>query len=72
MGEFLKPGDPCPCCGMPIKTEGPDKLLVLNWLAWVMGMQKKRPPRSRGGWSRLIVPVLQVGLKRRINDGADD
>lgn len=46
MGEFLKPGDPCPCCGMPIKTEDPDKLLVLNWLAWVMGMQKKDRPEA--------------------------
>lgn len=46
MDEFLKPGDPCPCCGMPIKTEDPDKLLVLNWLAWVMGMQKKDRPVS--------------------------
>lgn len=33
MDKILKPGDPCPCCGMPIKTDDPDRLLALNWLA---------------------------------------
>ena len=37
MDKILKPGDPCPCCGMPIKTDDPDRLLALNWLAYVMG-----------------------------------
>lgn len=46
MEKLLKPGDPCPCCGMPIKTDDPDKLLVLNWLAWVMGKQKEDCPES--------------------------
>lgn len=22
---ILKPGDPCPCCGQPIKTSDPEK-----------------------------------------------
>lgn len=47
MDEFLKPGDPCPCCGMPIETDDPDKLLALNWLAWAMGTQKKDRPEAR-------------------------
>lgn len=46
MEQFLKPGDPCPCCGMPIKTDDPDKLLALNWLAWAMGKQKKDRPEA--------------------------
>lgn len=37
MDKILKTGDPCPCCGMPIKTDDPDRLLALNWLAYVMG-----------------------------------
>ena len=26
----LKTGDPCPCCGQPIKTTDPEKLRSLN------------------------------------------
>lgn len=51
MEKLLKPGDPCPCCGMPIKTNDPDKLLVLNWLAWVMG-RKAANRGSLGGDGR--------------------
>lgn len=46
MDKILKPGDPCPCCGMPIKTGDPDKLLALNWLAWVMGERKRDRPEA--------------------------
>lgn len=31
--KILKPGDPCPCCGNPIKTTDPDDLYVLSVLA---------------------------------------
>ena len=34
---ILKPGDPCPCCGQPIKTRDPEKLLLLNWIALLKG-----------------------------------
>ena len=27
---MLKPGDPCPCCGQPIKTKDPDILALLT------------------------------------------
>ena len=27
---LLKPGDPCPCCGQPIKTKDPDILAFLT------------------------------------------
>lgn len=32
--RVLKPGEPCPCCGVPIK-EGPtmEKLLLLSYIA---------------------------------------
>lgn len=29
--EFLKPGDPCPCCGKPIKLTDRHSLLILTW-----------------------------------------
>ena len=29
----LKPGDPCPICGQPIKREDPEALFVLSVLA---------------------------------------
>lgn len=33
--ELLKPGDPCPCCGQPIRVEDPELLLLLSWIAWL-------------------------------------
>lgn len=30
MTKLLKTGDPCPCCGEPIKTKDPDTLLLLS------------------------------------------
>ena len=27
---ILKTGDPCPCCGQPIKTKDPDMLALLT------------------------------------------
>lgn len=35
--EILKPGDPCPCCGQPIKTSDPEKMLLLSWIALLEG-----------------------------------
>lgn len=29
----LKKGDLCPCCGRPIKTDNPDVLRLLGWIA---------------------------------------
>ena len=45
---ILKPGDPFPCCGQPIKTSDPEKLLLLNWIAWVKG-EKSRPEAGAAG-----------------------
>lgn len=27
-----KKGDPCPCCGQPIKTDNPEALYLLSWI----------------------------------------
>lgn len=29
---MLKPGDPCPCCGQPIKTNDPEILSLLTYI----------------------------------------
>ena len=28
----MKTGEPCPCCGQPIKTNDPDLLYLLGWI----------------------------------------
>lgn len=28
----MKTGEPCPCCGQPIKTKDPDHLYLLGWI----------------------------------------
>lgn len=33
--EILKPGDPCPCCGQPIKTTDPEALLLLSYIVYL-------------------------------------
>ena len=39
--KILKPGDPCTCCGNPIKTTDPDDLYVLSVLAaWAEEREK--------------------------------
>lgn len=30
--QMLRTGDPCPCCGQPIKTRDPDLLQVLTFI----------------------------------------
>jgi len=31
--RILKPGDPCPCCGQPIKEElSMETMMLLSWL----------------------------------------
>lgn len=37
---LLKPGDPCPICGNPIKIEDPETLLFLSKLAELMMEEK--------------------------------
>jgi len=33
----LKPGDPCPCCGIPIKLTDPEALRMLAIIADLLG-----------------------------------
>lgn len=30
--QDLRTGDPCPCCGQPIKTRDPETLYLLTWI----------------------------------------
>ena len=34
--KMLKPGDPCPLCGQPIKTNKPEELELLSALQWFL------------------------------------
>lgn len=39
--KLLKPGDPCPCCGQPIKEGLPTGTMIfLSWLAEGMALRK--------------------------------
>lgn len=31
--KILETGDPCPCCGQPIKSKDPEILYLLSWIA---------------------------------------
>lgn len=31
--KMLKTGDPCPCCGQPIKSKDEEVLYLLSWIA---------------------------------------
>lgn len=52
---MLKPGDPCPCCGQPIKTKDPDMLALLtrirdsqcNVRVFMMYMEEKHHASGR-------------------------
>lgn len=43
---LLKPGDPCPCCGMPILTDDPKRLLLLSCLGRILDADRKSRPES--------------------------
>ena len=42
--QILQPGDPCPCCGQPIKTDDPEKLWLLTVIAMQMEERGAYPP----------------------------
>ncbi len=42
----LRPGGPCPCCGEPILTDDPDKLLLLSCLGRLLDTDRKNRPES--------------------------
>lgn len=52
MIEPLKPGDPCPCFGMPILTDDPKRLLLLIRLGRMLDADRKsRPEPGAAGQS---------------------
>ena len=38
--RVLRTGDPCPCCGMPIKLTDPDALRLLALAADLLGLPR--------------------------------
>ena len=38
----LKTGDPCPCCGRPIRYTDPDALRMLAMLADLLGLPEEK------------------------------
>jgi len=40
--RILKTGDPCPCCGMPIKLTDPEALRLLAMIADMLGLPEER------------------------------
>lgn len=45
--RILKPGDTCPCCGMPIQTADPDALFVLSIIAaWFVKSERRTEPHD--------------------------
>ena len=45
--KLLKPGDPCPCCGRPIKEGLPTGTMIfLSWLAEGMALRKAAVPNE--------------------------
>ena len=40
--KLLKPGDPCPCCGKPIKTRDPERLELINLYARAVAQHKAK------------------------------
>lgn len=51
--EILKTGDPCPCCGKPIKSDDQDVLLLLSW---IQHHQRLPSPAEVAGLYRMFHP----------------
>lgn len=59
MGKMIKTlqkGDPCPCCGMPIKTDDPDVLELLTEI-------------GNQGFTLVTRKMLERIRERRAEDG---
>lgn len=52
----LKTGDPCPCCGQPIKTKDEETLYLLSWIG-----HKNRLPSAEE--IRVIHNLYESGRK---------
>lgn len=50
--KLLKKGDSCPCCGSPILTDDPERLLVLSWIAEYQAIRDViRTQQAAPGWA---------------------
>ncbi len=48
MGRILRTGDPCPCCGMPIRLTDPDALRMLALAADMLGLPDRGNEAMKG------------------------
>ena len=46
--KSYKTGDPCPCCGQPIKWTDEDKLLTISILCHLYGLRDENIPEYIG------------------------
>ena len=56
--RLYKTGDPCPCCGQPIKVIDPEELLEFSLLVDFMGIKDERIPVVD-----IVVEVQPVGME---------
>ena len=49
MPNMLRTGDPCPCCGQPIKTTDPVLLRLLTCIRDVMGPEPRTKKETANG-----------------------
>lgn len=56
---MLKPGDPCPCCGQPIKTSDPEILSLLTYIQEIGVNQEAY---------RRFVPAMGRGIGKPLPD----
>lgn len=66
---MLKPGDPCPCCGQPIKTRDPEILSLLTYIQEIGVNQEayRRFVSVMGRGNGRSLPLLEV-LKEEMNE----
>lgn len=60
--KLLKAGDPCPCCGRPIKEGLPTGTMIfLSWLA--EGMALRKAAKSGEGDHEAAKRLMDAGVK---------
>lgn len=52
----LKTGDPCPCCGMPIKLTDPEALRMLAMIADLLGLPEAEKEGQANAQENSVVP----------------
>ena len=54
--ERLNTGDPCPCCGQPIKLTDPSALEMLKRICEMVGLPDLRKPAPILTPGKMVVP----------------